>query len=314
MDSQHQHNHHIKALLRRYLQGEATKAERAAVEQWYTTLEDTSFRLTDDLAQKEQIRQSLLLALPTHIATQKPRTFILHRYAAVACIIISLGALWFFNRKQAVKLETGISAIKTAVLPDGSTVTLNAASSLVIPPDFGNKERRVILSGEAFFEVKPDPAHPFKVSHGSITTTVLGTSFNIRAYHQAKISVVTGRVQVATATAQYILQQQEILQQQPSGELLKGREDTASMAQWRSRMLDFNGYTIADMAAALQREYPVSIRLMATPADTAHYNITFHKENIDNILKVMSRLTGMSYQTVQGQIIIHTKTYASSMK
>ncbi|MCC5905296.1 MAG: FecR domain-containing protein [Balneolaceae bacterium] len=82
-------------------------------------------------------------------------------------------------------------------LGDGTKVSLNVDSKLLIPRQFGDDNRRVILEGEAFFDVTEDPDRPFLIeSHGSITE-VLGTSFGVRSYEsdrEVKIVVKSGMV------------------------------------------------------------------------------------------------------------------------
>jgi transmembrane sensor len=326
MDHQHQHNSIIKSLLRRYLRGDVTQAEKEQVEHWYNTLEDKGSQLPDNTEQTEQIRKSILHNITAQTAPATILRKLNFRYAAAAviCLLVSIGSLLYFQHTghpAATLLQTGIGTTKRTVLPDGSIVTMNAGSTLLIPANYGQKERKVTLTGEAFFDIKPDPAHPFLVHNGKMTTTVLGTSFNIRAYpdqETLKISVVSGSVRVIIATTSsrnFILQHNETLQYQPvSGEISQKKEDNAQIGQWQSQVLDFNGYTIADMVATLQRQYPVAIQLHATPADTTHYNISFRKESLDNVLEVLSSLTGMTYQAGKGKLIIHTKTYAEQMK
>src|SRR5690606_4549797 len=67
-------------------------------------------------------------------------------------------------------------------LPDGSTVLLNTGSTLDFPEAFDAQTREVRLSGEAFFNIREDQARPFVVHTGALKTTVLGTSFNVKAY------------------------------------------------------------------------------------------------------------------------------------
>lgn len=89
------------------------------------------------------------------------------------------------------------SATERAVLPDGSLVWLTPQSSLSIRSDFAQKERWLELQGEGYFEVRSDPAHPFKVMAGGLQTTVLGTHFNIESYPgetATKVSLSEGRV------------------------------------------------------------------------------------------------------------------------
>lgn len=89
-------------------------------------------------------------------------------------------------------------------LPDGSTVTLSANSKLSYNPALNQAaERTVYLSGEAFFEVRRDPAHPFLVYANGTVTKVLGTSFRINAYENrpdVTVQVRTGRVSVFSST------------------------------------------------------------------------------------------------------------------
>jgi ferric-dicitrate binding protein FerR (iron transport regulator) len=83
-------------------------------------------------------------------------------------------------------------------LPDGTTVWINAASSIRYPASFTGSERRVTITGEAYFEVAKDPSRPFIVTVGEIDITALGTAFNINAYTDEdglKATLVEGRSQ-----------------------------------------------------------------------------------------------------------------------
>jgi len=85
-------------------------------------------------------------------------------------------------------------------LPDGSTVFLNEGSKIAWAEDFVNK-RTIVLTGEAFFNVQHDPAHPFKVHVGNTTAEVLGTSFNLndRGNNVVDLEVLTGKVRFSSA-------------------------------------------------------------------------------------------------------------------
>ena len=89
---------------------------------------------------------------------------------------------------------------KNIKLPDGTQVWLSPSSVLEYPASFRGKDLREInLSGEGFFEVAHDPAHPFIIHSGNIETRVVGTSFNIQAYdnqEEINVMVVTGKVNV----------------------------------------------------------------------------------------------------------------------
>ncbi|SEW43982.1 FecR family protein [Chitinophaga arvensicola] len=322
MDKKHQPDSRVKLLLQRYLRREATPEEKAVVDHWFNSLEDNTTSFSGD---RESLRKSILAGITARTAPAEKGIRVSYRqafrYAAMLIILIGTGIGMFvkYGRSKApLELHTGRGETLTSQLPDGSTVTLNAMSSLVIPADFARSERKVLLSGEAFFDVTADPAHPFRVSDSSMTTTVLGTSFNIRAYageSTRKVAVVSGRVKVETPGNSFTLQHHEILQYQPlSGKAWQSHADTAGMRDWQDAVLDFDHFTIAEMMAALERHYPVHIVLHSRPADTTVYNIRFHKESVENILGVLKGLTGITVHPLNGQLIIDTKTYAQQMK
>lgn len=316
MDHPQQHQSGAKALLTRYLQGHATAKEKEQVEYWYSTLQDPAATALSP-EERAMLHQSVLQHIIRHTTPQKPlyrRAWL--RYAAVIIFTAGLGG-WLYARYQPAGptiVQTGVGVTRQLILPDGSTVTLNAGSTLRIAAGFGRRNRTVTLDGEAFFVIHPDPAHPFRVQHGQVTTTVLGTAFNIRHYpggENQTVAVASGKVQVAAAGENYVLESNETLQyDNGSGLAVKGHEDTALIGQWQHAMLDFNGYTLSAMVAELQRQYPVSIQLHTTPADTAHYNIRFRRENIRNVLDVLTGLTGITYKQENEQITIYSKTYA----
>ena len=94
----------------------------------------------------------------------------------------------------------------SVTLPDGSRVKLNAMSELKFPVKFTEKERKVELKGEAYFEVAKDAAHPFKVKLSESEVEVLGTHFNISSYDQtAKTTLLEGSVKVSNGKISSIL-------------------------------------------------------------------------------------------------------------
>ncbi|HEX5169030.1 MAG TPA: FecR domain-containing protein [Cyclobacteriaceae bacterium] len=141
----------------------------------------------------------------------RERSIVLLRYAAI--LVAGMVGMWLYVRqtkdtpKEAVKSETAPQFItvinsesftKQITLHDGSTIALEPGSEIRYPEMFG-QEREVYLSGDAFFEVKRDPSHPFLVYANEVTTRVLGTSFRVKANQGEKeivVAVKTGKVSV----------------------------------------------------------------------------------------------------------------------
>ena len=126
--------------------------------------------------------------------------------AAAACIalLIAVGAL-LTQGSTPTTLQAPAGQLYAASLPDGSQVTLNGNATLQYTSAFGKDERRVVLTGEAFFDVTKSDA-PFTIETFNATVTVLGTSFNVQASPGAAdaetlVSVETGIVQVAAKNA-----------------------------------------------------------------------------------------------------------------
>jgi transmembrane sensor len=200
----------LKRLLKRYDEGTATKAERFVVDRWYD-----SFAVQDD----QQIR-----GIENEQNADETARRIFSKINLIAVIIpwyrrpgfqfagsialISVLFLVFYARydslSSSVVYQTPKGQTQKILLKDGTSVWLNANSTLEVLPEFTKNTRRIKLTGEAYFEVKHDVAHPFVIVSQAIQTQVLGTSFNISAYpnlNQIRVTVRTGKVSVSNKQA-----------------------------------------------------------------------------------------------------------------
>ena len=216
-------------LLKKYLKGETTPEENAAVDQWYLSLQDGP----DDVSLLDPLELSFVqnkifdqisseIQLPSkHIPLQKQKskslfvTTSLKLAAAITAIaVIGIGAILFINQKglpslqhqPIVVLENGMKkiftnteAVRRVMMEDGSVITLKPNSIIEYPEAFASDARRIFLKGEAFFDVSKDKNRPFIISTSQLRVKVLGTSFNVVAYEGAKeasVAVKTGKVSV----------------------------------------------------------------------------------------------------------------------
>ncbi len=146
-------------------------------------------------------------------------------------------------------------------LPDGTNVWLNAASTLTYPPRFASGERRVFLSGEAFFDVKTDKRKPFRVeSHGQ-EVEVLGTAFNVSAYpdeRYAKTTLVEGAVRLGSDWGNVTLEpgQQGTL---AAGAIRVASVDVAAYVGWKDNEFVFDGIALQDAMKQLSRWYDMEV-------------------------------------------------------
>lgn len=197
-------------LSERFLKGECSTDEVALLREWADLhfSEQSEARLFSSTAEETQTRTRLWSSLQVE---KRERVVRLRSLVWLAASLL-LGALGLFlfvsktrptatdNVAQSVMESPGASSKVT--LPDGSTVILEEGADIVADKDFGMKDRRVVLKGEAFFEVKPDREHPFIVVTEDLVTEVLGTSFRIKpetGLRKIEVSVHTGKVSVYTA-------------------------------------------------------------------------------------------------------------------
>jgi len=154
------------------------------------------------------------------------------------------------------------------VLPDGSKVWLNAESSIQFPTAFNGKERRVKLSGEAYFEIAKDKNRPFFVNTDSTQTEVLGTSMNINAYDDedaVKTTLLTGSVRtyftpVTAHGTRYLLQpgqQSQLDQQKKWADLVK--VDPDQVIAWKNGSFNFQNIGLKEVMRQLARWYNLEI-------------------------------------------------------
>ncbi|QEC78492.1 FecR family protein [Mucilaginibacter ginsenosidivorax] len=147
------------------------------------------------------------------------------------------------------------------ILPDGSIVWLNAASSLKFPTAFTGNQRHVELTGEAYFEVAKNPSKPFAVNVGALNVKVLGTHFNINAYtdeDNIKTTLLEGLVQLTSGNSHSLLKPDE--QGIVKGDNIQVVEVDAQRAvAWKNGFFDFNRATIRDIMKQLSRWYNIEV-------------------------------------------------------
>ncbi|MES1160648.1 MAG: FecR domain-containing protein [Bacteroidota bacterium] len=150
------------------------------------------------------------------------------------------------------------------VLPDGSKVWLNNASSLRYPTAFTGKSREVTLNGEAYFEIARDAAKPFVVRVNELAVNVLGTTFNIMAYNDEpliKTTLLTGKISLAAGGKESFLSpaEQAVLSREGNWKILKG-VDTDEAIAWQRGYFHFTHEDIEGVLRQLGRWYDVEVQ------------------------------------------------------
>ncbi|NSL90387.1 FecR family protein [Chitinophaga solisilvae] len=219
--------------------------------------------------------------------TKKPFTGIFSLYrrkiAVAAAAVLIAGASWYLVAKQQVKqlvMNSG-NERKTLTLPDGSLVFLEKGSSITYPENFGKSGRELSLNGEAFFEVSHKARHPFVISSALISTTVLGTSFNMeaRSGHTARVTVVSGMVQVNARDGdagknQLVLKANKSAVYHPASKALvlyDATDDARFFSQKRNGKFIYKGSPLVQVLNDLQRFYNIPVKAAGSLSNCSFY-------------------------------------------
>ena len=178
-------------------------------------------------------------------------------------------------------------------LSDGTKVWLNAASSLRFPTTFKGKERRVEVTGEAYFEIAKNPSMPFKVQAGSGEIDVLGTHFNVNAYADepsVKTTLLEGAVAVKKATALQMLAPGQQAEFSPQGAItLSDNVDVARETAWKDGFFWFNNTDIHMLMRQVSRWYDVEVEFSGNITDDGFTGKVSRNVPLSKLLDVLEQ-------------------------
>lgn len=332
------------SLIAKYLSGESDATETESVKNWAASadqnqreLEQHSLLLnkTDKFYQIKgyntdkawnNIHQRTVSTSPSNRFTifRKKTSAVFYKYAAILLIAILLGAASYYlvkNQMNPVYAEI-ISGegqlVNEFVLPDGSTVTLNSNSKLMYPEEFNNQHREVTITGEAFFDVKPDPDRPFIINAGDARVKVLGTSFNVNAYPEAEaveVTVKTGIVQVVCCEGEEREVAEILLNAGEKGTVFNGNrklEKTLNTDRnylaWKTHTLVFEKTRLAEVVQYLNKVYYTDIQLENKEMENLLLTAQFEEKSADFILNVIRLTFDLELKQENGVHILTGKT------
>lgn len=225
---------------------------------------------------------------------------------------------------QVVKLDSGLIAYQgtcsivesnllsvprggqfRVTLPDGTKAWLNAASSLRYPTAFTGATRSVELTGEGYFEVAVDAAHPFIVKAAGVSVQVLGTSFNIMAYADEaaiRTTVLTGAVKVQAATTAVVTPglQASLYPQQNAFKLT--HPDLEEVIAWKEGKFRFGKTNIKNIMRQMARWYDMNVTYAGNVDDVQFEGILSRKAAAAQLLEAIAA-TGDVHFKIEGNNI-----------
>lgn len=248
-----------------------------------------------------------------------------------ASVVFLLGMLCvFYDDIQHQEQEPGIvyeEVIKenpkgqklTVFLSDGTKVVLNAGSKLSFTKPFHPERRKVTLQGEAFFEVVKDSLRPFQVVSDVITTTALGTSFNIAAYpndNYIKVSLTSGKVKVdyqqvvesQKPEVYYLVPGEQLGYDKENQSLSKSPFDTNEVLAWKEGVLYLENTDQATVIKTLERWYGVQIEIEGKSVTPWSVTAKFNNQSLKSVLTSLSYTMGFEFEIKENYVLIKYPT------
>ncbi len=316
-------------ILVKYLLKETTKAETEAVEEWSRLSPENENYLRDlriiwnasqriggrseaDTTEVWSRFQRKREKVPVVIQPHKYRWLQL----AAACFfglifLFAVNSLLFPERSLLFASDLGTKdEIRTDTLADGSVITMNRYSELVFSQPAFRKERIVkMYDGEVFFRIKHDKRKPFIIKSGSVTITVLGTSFHVKQKNgKTEVIVESGLVRVEASGKKIELRPKEkLLVDGTSGKFVEEKVTDNLYNYYVDNHVELDNTPLWRVVNVLEEAYGVEISIADSDVATLEMTTTLVMGQLDDVLEVISKTLDLSVEK-KGKTIILKKT------
>ena len=311
-------------IIKKYLDNQCSEGEQVLVEAWYKSFEnnpDGISDLSDDKREEliQRVRQNIDKKIKP-IQIYSPQRWVWYASGIAAMLLIFISLSFYFNPKSNnniariksniplsdwAKYENSSAKILKISLPDGSIVWLQPKTQLSYNQS-DRVYRQVNLRGEAFFEVKRDEARPFLIYSGKMTTKVLGTSFNVKAYPEAEkfeVSVVTGKVSVMNESEKevFVTPKQQVVLENKSDILTINELPRNKTFYWELASLTFDNTSMEEVVDNIEHNFNVKIYLNPS-LKNCRLSGNFNQEHLSSILEIICKSIDSEY-VMDGQEI-----------
>lgn len=331
-------NDSVKELITKYLAGEASSEEVRALQEWITRAPGNErqylaykkvFELSrQHYAQKADETHTVDIdqewahfmsnirgratAPETKIHALETSSYSLWYKMAAAVLLVAISG-WIITRfvgnDNNIRHQTASNTM-TVKLPDGSQVILNRNSELSYSASFDDQNRTVLLTGEAFFEVTPNPHKPFIIQANDARVEVVGTSFNVQAYdstNEVEVVVQSGVVKLSGGdhkTEVKLKAGDKGIYSKTSHQLSSGINKDVNFLSWNTHKIVFTEDDLRTVVATLNKAYHANISIAADIPPSCVVTVTFDQQSLEAILNVLETTLNLTFRTNGNQIEI----------
>lgn len=309
-------------LLERYEKGETNPEENEILSKFLDSFQNGSDEwIEEEMGNQKEIEDKLYSSIKSKIHNKEisfwksGRSAILKIAASIVLFAGVLSGVLFFkgvfsHTSSAMtwnEKSTQIGEKSILTFLDGTKITLNAGSKIKYPTDTDRNLREVYLEGEAYFEVAKDPSRPYLVHSQNITTTVLGTSFNVQAFpeeNEIMVSLVEGNVKVSRTNENIT---EDMVMLNPTQQLIYSKKNDISIVEsfdyqesvgWKDNVIKFNDEPLQKAFIKLERFYGVKFELTNKSKADLKITANFKDDSFKTVAEVIKKLTGLKYKTI----------------
>lgn len=323
----------FKLIITDYLGGKLTEEEKGHVDDWYESISNEDTNPFIDANHREKIKQDLFIRVgiaEAPVGAKKVANIPVRKFswlsAAAAILIVGGISLLFFqhnpmslSRKRtettALLTETVTNAgeLKEIQLPDGTSIFLNGNTRIRYDrKNFASNRKFFLDRGEAFFRVRRDTLHPFKIETGSVSVAVLGTSFNVNnsmSTKQVTVEVKTGRVSVLNAKngANHILTAGKAVRYNVAHNGFETFDsDPAYISLWTQGGMQLNNIGFKELKEVIYNRFGVMLHTDNLNTDSFNYSLMIpHVDSLNQVLTIVCNIHQIKFRREKNEIILY---------
>jgi ferric-dicitrate binding protein FerR (iron transport regulator) len=311
-----------------YIRGIASDEENAEVEKWLredhahekTLMQIAATYFAQYTSKRIACRDPLYAytQVQQKIKRQRRRLWIGRIAMGAACVagIGGISTMLSYRINKSIDTQPHIITVQSNVgmrthfsLPDGTVVYLNSGSTLAYPAMYDSNERRVTLSGEAFFKVASDACRPFVVNvfNNEMSIKALGTEFNVEAYEADAVihtTLVEGSVKILLNNGDAVMREQTLA---PSEKAIYHRTqkrlniqaiDTKYDTAWMDGKVIFKDTPLPEVLRKLSHFYNVEFSVQDTVIEGYLFTGTFNNRQLSQVLDYLSFSSRIDYRFI----------------
>lgn len=320
----------FERLIEKYRQGLLSGEEKQLMDEWFDAVGKNEVQPVRSEEERLDLKMRIMAARGfshgSGVVTNKEvwgRRFLRVWQIAASILLVAAFsyAVWqfsFLSKKlspaKQITSSSHSGAINKLLLADGTIVWLKNNSSLTYPDKFFGDQRRVTLRGEALFEVAKDAKHPFIIQCGDLTTTVLGTSFNIRATeNDIEVVVLTGKVALTSLSDRQeivVLVEEKAVYKKELNQLTKVKaapDELLNSATGTEYDMSFKRTPMKDAILRMEAKFNVNVSVTDSSLNNCLITAILTDQSLEKTLKIIAAALNIQYEIEGSEITLKGK-------